>query len=238
MIAVSYSRMTVFEHCPQRAKFAFIDKIPEPQPDTETAAARGMTIHQLAEDYVSGKLEKLPTELKDFSGSFDELRDAYNENRVVVEDLWCFNEGWQRVENDDWSNIWLRIKADATEHKQNYLRVIDYKTGKKLGNEVKHDDQLGLYVVAAFMMHPSVELIDAELWYLDQGETTARQYTRTEAMRRFERYNKRLLNMSMANDFPAKPSIHNCRFCPYKTGSYGTKKYSLTGTGSCEKNPL
>ena len=66
----SYSKLLDAEQCMLRVKYKHIDHIPEAK---APAAERGTQIHQMAEDYVSGKLKKLRPELRHFATEFDVL---------------------------------------------------------------------------------------------------------------------------------------------------------------------
>lgn len=234
----SYSRLAVYEKCPHHAKLAFVDKLPEPpaDPKKESPLDRGTRIHGYAEQYIRGDINILPSDLDKFDDEFEELREKYEDSKVAVEELWCFDDTWELVPNDDWNNIWLRIKGDAIVFGEDSVTLIDFKTGKRDNNEVKHFDQVGLYALAASVKYPDPVMFHCELWYLDHGEVTRHDFARIDLQRRFIKYNERLLNMTKATQFPPKPNIHTCRFCPYKTGPLG--KSGQEGTGACNLNPV
>ncbi|RKY95026.1 MAG: hypothetical protein DRQ01_00815 [Ignavibacteriae bacterium] len=224
--AGSYSRLDIFSQCKFRAKLAFIDKIPEPKrgpgpltaPDgsAEWHNDRGSRIHDLAENYVNGSSKSLDKSLFKFRDEFDKLRFLYKGDTVLTEQMWCYNNAWKPIKNNDWDNIWMRIKTDATiflTPKKGV--VIDYKTGKKFGNEVKHAQQTQLYALAAFIKYPKLQEIETELWYLDQNELTAIRYTRAEAMRLFNLWNNKNIVMTTTTKFPPNPNAYTCKWCPY-----------------------
>lgn len=71
------------------------------------------------------------------------------------------------------STTWVRIKLDALVFEEdNSARVIDYKTGKKWGNEITHGQQCLLYAIGTFYRYPEIEAVQTELWYLDKQQTT------------------------------------------------------------------
>ena len=142
--AWSYSALKVFEQCAYRSYIAKVKKIQE---DSGPAAERGTMIHQQAEDYVNGTLGEFPDTLKKFKSEFEELRDGYADAKVELEGEWGFDINWQPV---GWmeKNTWARIKLDALVHQdETSARVIDYKTGKKFGNEIGHSQQALLYAL-------------------------------------------------------------------------------------------
>ena len=161
----SFSRLTVFEQCKFRAKLQMIDKIPDPTP--RPAADRGTEIHQTCEDYVRGTAA-LRKEMRHFEEEFVVLRDLFKKGKVSLEGEWGFTKDWEPC---DYKKAWLRAKADAVVWlSPTHVVVIDYKTGKRFGNEVKHGEQLQLYALCMMVRHPEIERVTVELWYLDQNE--------------------------------------------------------------------
>lgn len=226
--AWSYSRLTVFEQCKQRAKLAYIDRIPEPERPlppgkTEHANDRGHRVHEAAERFIQGDGELIP-ELNAFRTEFLRLRKLYAEGKVSLEGEWAVDRDWEPT---DWrsNNTWARIKLDAFVHlSKSHGVVIDYKTGKKFGNEVKHAEQGQLYQLAAFLRYLDMEVIDVEFWYTDQDDITHMRYTRDQGLRFFRYFDSRGEAVTTTLDFPPNPNKISCRWCPY----------SPRGTGHCE----
>ena len=225
----SYSRLLDFEACPLMAKLKIIDKIPEPERPlppgkTEHANDRGTRIHDAAERFVRGGVELIP-ELKSFSAEFHDLRNKYEHGMVSLEGEWAVNKDWEPVAWGD-KDAWARIKLDAfVRLSKTHAVVIDYKTGKKFGNEIKHAEQTQLYQLAAFLRYPELETIDVELWYTDQDDLTHMKYTRSQGMRFFQNFNQRGIAMTSAEEFPPSPNVFACKWCPY----------GPRGTGDCDK---
>lgn len=215
--AWSYSALKVFEQCAYRSYIAKVKKIQE---DSGPAAERGTMIHQQAEDYVNGTLGEFPDTLKKFKSEFEELRDGYADAKVELEGEWGFDINWQPV---GWmeKNTWARIKLDALVHQdETSARVIDYKTGKKFGNEIGHSQQALLYALASFLRYPDLQYAQTELWYLDLGETTVKSFTRDQAMQFMPTWHKRAVAMTTCTDFAPTPSKDSCRWCSYRKGEF------------------
>lgn len=216
----SYSRLEVFEKCKRYAFLKFIQRIPDPRPNP--TADRGTKIHLKAEHYVMGKIDHLPQELKKFEEEFEFLRTLYQRGKVSLEGEWGFDKDWKPV---DWRSAWLRVKCDAVVWLDDKtIVVIDYKTGKKFGNEIKHGEQTQMYAAAACALYPQVETIHTELWYLDQDELTPAKHSRSRSMIALSRFNERGLKITEATVFPPNPSKVSCKWCPYKP----------SGTGDCK----
>ncbi len=219
----SFSVLMDFETCNYRA---FLKSVRRLKQKENEFSSRGNHIHKLAEDFVNGEIEGLPNELIKFEKEFDEImgRKA-NGDQILVEQEWAFTETWEPTQ---WrgSSAWARIKADlcAFESQKSVL-IVDHKTGKKFGNELKHGQQLQFYVVSAFLMYPELEYVEAELWYLDHGIKTVKRYTRDEAMVFLPRWEERAIKMTTTTEFIPSPSKNNCLWCPYGRAN---------GTGDCE----
>lgn len=224
MTSWSYSRLQIFEQCKLRAKIQYIDKVPEPERPlpagkTEHANDRGTRIHTGAELFVKGGVELLP-ELEAFRTEFEALRTMHAKGKVSLEGEWCMNPEWEPTA---WSSrdAWLRLKLDAmVTMSPSHAIVIDYKTGRKHGNEIKHAEQGQLYQLTTFLRYPELQTIDVEFWYTDQDEITHMTYTRSQGMRFFNNYNKRGQIITSTNEFPANPNMFSCKWCPY--GPRGT----------------
>ena len=227
--AWSFSRLEVFEKCPYRAYLKIVERRPEPPSERrDVALDKGRRVHDLAESYVRGDLEELPNELGKFSEKFEYKRKVFAAGNAEVEEDWAYDEDWQRTE---WSapGTWLRVKLDWMEwhdEERTSAAVIDYKTGRKDGNEVKHSQQGQLYVLAAFMRYPSLQVVRVEFEYLDHGKTSIPKiYTREQAMKFFANFDERGRKMTEATVFTPRPNRVNCKFCPYGPDN---------GDGSCE----
>lgn len=217
----SYSRIIDFEGCRFKAYLKYAERIPDPNPSP--AADRGTAIHQLAEDFVRGKIKPLPKELMKFKDEFESLRDKFKAGAVTLEEEWAFTPDWDIGE---WRSGWLRLKLDAScMLSTKYAAVIDYKTGKKFGNELKHSEQTQLYALAMFLRNPKLEKVTAELWYLDIDDLTSLTVSREEGLRFLKQFDRRGRRMTEATDFKPNPNIHSCKWCPY--GPWGT--------GHCKK---
>lgn len=253
--AWSYSRLQVGEACGYRARLAYIDKVPEPTRAVLPAAQeypdeRGARIHTAAERFVLSDTSTLAPELaKHFAPEFHKLRALHTMGVVTCEQSWEYDDAWRPLAplgafpSGSWSpefatrffKIWVRIKLDASVFLSPTEAVfIDYKTGRRFGNEVKHGEQMQLYQLGAFLKYPTLQRATTELWYLDQNERAAQTFTRAQGLRFLRGFNARGIAFTSMSDFTPQPNQHNCRWCPYKTGAL---RQGVNGTGHCDKNP-
>lgn len=221
----SISRVQTFEQCKYRAKLQWLDKIPDLQP--KTAADRGTQIHQEAEDYVKGQ-SGFTDNLRFFKADFDALAAHFSQGRVICEEEWGFDHNWQIA---DWKRAWLRLKCDAVCHLDaKHLAVIDYKTGKRFGNEVKHAIQLQLYALCALIRYHEVEQVTCELWYLDQNELASFTMKRSQLKKYLAYFDKKGREFTEETEFKPNPNVISCKYCPYHPTKQGDCKFGVITT--------
>ncbi len=217
--AWSFSRLAKYENCPRSARYAYIDKLPEPKAE---AMERGSRIHKLAEDYVR-KGGRLPKELKQFKDEFSQLRQWEAE----TEAQWAFDQNWAPT---DWfgKDTWVRIMVDATHFEYDddgnadTLVIIDHKTGKKKADG-EYEDQLELYALGGFATW-DVSKVRVELWFLDSGDIVPDEYYQRFVPAAKKRWAKRAARMLKDETF-APIAGFKCRWCPF----------NVTKGGPCEK---
>jgi CRISPR/Cas system-associated exonuclease Cas4 (RecB family) len=208
----SYSRLGTYESCPKKAYYSYVEKIPQEQ---HPAAQRGTRIHQLAEDYIVGKLKIMPKELRLFSEAFEKLREDWLAKKVHVEQDWAFDKEWAIA---PWSGdtTWGRYKIDAFLKEEAFGKVIDFKTGKYWSNQTGYRDQCSLYACGVFSRFPDLENVETELWYLDHQKITRHAFTREEIEEVQVKFTERATVMCTDVEFTATPSDNSCRWCAYK----------------------
>lgn len=238
----SFSRILGYETCPHQTRLKYKDgktELPRPPPPAgkEIASDRGSRIHLHAEQFVDGTYDSLIDELLCFEAELQHLRQLRHESpeQVLLEQLWTFDDTWSPCPADH-PDLWLRVIPDVfvwVDPEMTEAVVVDYKTGKRIGNEVKHAQQVQLYQLAAFMKFPQLEFVSSEIWYLDHDELARTTFTRKQGMRFLHGWNTRAMKFTTDTKFEPRPSTWNCRFCPYQTGF---NKW-LVGTGDCDLNP-
>ena len=220
--AWSFSRWNTYQKCPRQAFYRFLQKLPEPE---APPLVRGKEIHQESEDYLNGKLAEVPASLAAFRAEYEELRER--DDRVTAEEGLTFNRRWEPIHEDipRYFNpsTWLRVKVDILEREGEHARVVDVKTGKV--REAEHTPQLELYAPAVFLQYPSVQTLDAELWYVDQEDILSETYDRDEVPDLIREWEERVAPMLTDATFEPRPDHPKCKFCPFS---------HRFGNGPCE----
>lgn len=224
--AWSFSTLDIYNKCPYRSYLSKVKKIKEVQAE---AANRGELIHGQFEDFVRGDSDKITPAMKHKVTEARRLQIAYEQGRVEVEENWGFDANWQPVGYFS-STVWARIKLDAIEHETRTSAVItDWKSGKKMGNEMKHTKQLQLYTIAAFLRYPELNHIEGRMEYTDQASKNIlmKTWTREKAMLLLPSWTNAATAMTTQTVFQAKPNTSNCKFCPYSPAQGGQCVYGV-----------
>lgn len=219
--AWSITRLLEFEKCPHASYLRSIAKSSLPELPKDHPMIRGSRIHKEVEHYINGATEDFPSSGKKLQEELDFCRDMYQEGLASVEGQWAFDEDWASV---DWfgDTVWLRTVADCFVNRGNEAIIYDWKTGKSFGNEVKYMQQMQLYAISAFMLHPELQWVDATIGFLDDGKLRTKNFERGAKINKLiARFTERGNRMTNCTDFRPRPNTMNCKYCPF--GPEGTK---------------
>lgn len=216
----SYSTWNTWRKCPRRIFFAKIQRLPDPM---GKAAQRGIKIHEIAEEFIKGKIDKLPVtgtgkELRDFGKDFIRLRESATAKSEL--DL-TFTRTWGQTHWRDWDHAWVRIKVDAFDRPDpETIVIVDFKTGQRRD----YDKQLELYGLGGMKAFPKVKKVIGEIWYLDEGKSNdpieAIEFTKKEEPALQKLWEERVKPMMADTTFRAQPSSE-CSWCPFSKGKGG-----------------
>ena len=196
----SFSSLMNYERCPHSVEPGSKD-YSQPRPE---AAHRGIDIHKEIEEYLSNfRLNDVP------EPKFGLPFKALAIQSPKCEEKWVLNDKWYPKEP-----AWLRCQIDAYVKDEGTIIIYDWKTGKRDGNEVKHTQQMQLYLCVATIIFPTIQNFTSQLWYIDQGKiVSGKTYTKDQLNPIAQRWDKRGKRMTSDTEFIAKPSKSNCRFC-------------------------
>lgn len=215
----SFSRLGDFEKCKKYFWLKHEQRVPEPERPLpkgklEHGNERGSRVHDNLEGYVRGDHDALCAEAeKNFGPHVDLLRVLHAEGMVELEQDWGMSKDWEIA---PWGSAYLRLKLDALVHlSPTEAYVLDYKTGAKFHNEVKHMQQLQLYALVTFLRYPKLETVEVALWYIDGHGITSMVLTRDQALRFKRNFDKRGSDLVNCTSWPASANRFSCMFCMY-----------------------
>jgi len=219
--AWSFSRWDVYQSCPAKAYYKFIERLPDP---SGPAAERGNMVHRAAEDFVEGKIKAVPTELRAHSLEMREIKKV----KAVCEQEWALTEGFEAQTGWFDRDAWCRAKVDVLDTSKKIYkvpRIIDHKTGKVYPE--KHALQGELYALFGLKIL-EVSAVTVEFWYHDLGPRvkSVEYYGLGERSlpKMMKRWGARTKAMLSDTKFKATPSTLSCRWCPFANSKGGPCK--------------
>lgn len=219
--AWSFSTLKSFEECPYRV---YLSKVKKLKGEGSEAADRGTRIHDEAEAFIRGEMDRLPKDLKKMEQTYVDLQDQFDKNpeRFQLEEDWGFTARWGKTGYFD-NDVWLRQKLDVFEKWDTSCVISDHKSGRKHGNELKHADQGLQYAIGAFKRYPELDFAKVQFLYIDHNEEMVKNYTRERAIKFLPRLEQRAFALTNATEqqlIKPNPSKNNCRFCDHaKSGA-------------------
>lgn len=220
VLAWSYSRYSDYKQCPAKFMYKHLMKLPDPG---NAAMQRGNVIHKLAEDFVKGKLKKLPPELKGVKHEIEFLHDI----GAVAEESWGFKQDWEWIGRQGWfgDDVWFRAKTDVRVlYEDDTLLLGDWKTGKKY---FANEEQIELFALAGYRRFPQAREVDTRLWYTDaepDDNAIERTYTPKELEAVQRDWTKRVIPMFVDRRFAPTPN-DKCTRCPFSKAKGGPCKF-------------
>lgn len=221
----SYKKIKMYRACPFSVKLKYIDRVPEPpqDPKYDHKRLRGIKAHDDLEAAVNVG-GPVPEEFADFApivASYVELGGKAESDEYFDS---CWNPMTPELVNGWPKGHWLVVKKDVRVLTPSYSLVVDWKTGKKHGNELDHFEQMKLYAVTEWRLYPGLPEYSVELQYLDQKDTWMHKFTPRDLERHWAHFDKDVDVMFNDKLFRPKPNILTCRYCPYN---------HKNGTGAC-----
>lgn len=211
--SLSYSGLKLYETCPRKFKYVYVDKLPDP---SGPAAVRGTKLHNSVERVLKRETEQLDEELAGVKPIFDMWVDKHAESEVPF----ALDSALCPVVFESDSRVFRGI-IDVIITEESTATVIDIKTGKIRD----YADQLKAYATALFLCRPDIQEIKTAILFVDHNQLTyGVTYTRTqlEALKLW--LLGKLQVVKSDNVFAPNPS-YLCQFCNFSQKKGGSCKW-------------
>ncbi len=253
----SYSKMSLYNECPLKYKFKYVEKLPEkpkyffafgqaihesleyfhsysPHPSKESLIEKFKLIWS-EKDYIQKGYESIEKHEADFIKACD-LLSKYQDKHGLETDTPFLLEYKTEVEVDGLNVIMV---ADRIEYLgDGLIKIIDYKTGKPAGRTPEQlymyqkiselDNRLSEKVFTKTGEKVDHVKIDSLMYYYIEG-LREKNYSRASEKEIEVFWEKALLTAEniRAEKFDPKPSERSCSFCDFKTYCPVYKEKSL-----------
>lgn len=216
----SFKKWKMYKQCPMAVKLKYVERCPEPPPDpkSEEARQRGIRVHDQMRAAVLQE-----TEVPAFAKDFSDIIAALVERGAQAEVPMYLNNRW--LQHPTYEGHWLQLTQDVlvVAEQDGFVLTGDWKTGRRYGNEYFHFKQMELYSVAAWRVYPGMPEYINELYYLDKKDVWTITFTEAQLEKALANWDAEVDVMFNDKTFRPRPSVDNCRFCPF----------SSRGSGAC-----
>lgn len=227
----SYTKIDTFQHCPFKYKLRYIKRIQE-NLDNNVAIHKGSLAHLVLERKVNNETDLNDPELvelllklakedtmkilksvkKFINGDFFQALDLEN---GVAEQMFHLDSNLNPCTKTE---AFISGKIDYREIKDEYVLIIDWKTGKKTLKEIqmykKNDLQLDLYALWALQKFPDMQTVHAMLYYIESEVADEKLYSREDIQMLKDRIMKNIDVIRETSDFTRNLGPL-CDYCAY-----------------------
>jgi hypothetical protein len=208
----SYSSLATFKQCPQKFKFAYIDRVEVEQEPPSPAMERGSKIHDSVENFLLRKSEFLHPDIHKNYGQFmSSLREEPGD--VLPEWKWGITWDFQPCGYSD-SNCMIHGFMDAViipEDPKANIPLYEWKTGKRYP---EHPAQANTYATALMIHHPERPGVDAMITYFDQTDYWKIYYPEGMMLDYKHKMRVKIDEVIFEKRFPPKPTF-KCKWCKF-----------------------
>jgi CRISPR/Cas system-associated exonuclease Cas4 (RecB family) len=232
----SFSKISVFEQCPRKFKYQYIDKLPVPR-KPQIHNDRGKLFHLLLEH--DGDLKKVK-ETKDWKEiishnllSKENIKEVFSiyknfisskegqsilKHKALLKEFPLgLNENLEIVKYDD-KDVVLRGFIDACyilEDRSDVCLVIDWKSGKKKTKEQQSWAQLLWYSLGLFSQNPELEKIILVFAYVEHNHLNTKVVYRKDIEKYKKALHDKIQKIETEKDFPKEESPL-CSYCDFE----------------------
>lgn len=205
----SVSSWNVWSDC---ARQYLLDKIKKLYPFTGNAATeRGTMIHKKLENYLLGKIQGVPDELRKIGREVRRLKEL----KAEAEAEWTLTADERQTTATDWGGAWLRAKVDANAplDEEEHI-IVDLKSGRPRPALAQKQVYAGMS-----KFFKKAERVVVELLYCDQdGDDRIDQevYTAREVEQLWTKWKAKGQLMLRDREFQPKPG-KACERCAYRS---------------------
>lgn len=227
----SYSKIDAFKTCPYKFYLQYLKRISEPQ-DSLAAIHKGNLVHLLLEQKLTGDVDLEDKELRDLLDKLakeDITKTLRSVKKFIEGDFWASLNA-KNATAEQWIYLDKTLspcskpesfvigKVDYIEKKEDYVLIIDWKTGKKTNKELtmykSNNLQLDIYALWALQKFSDFESVNAMLYYIETHATLEKIYSKNDINDLKEKVASAILEVRNNKEFERKMGPL-CDYCGY-----------------------
>jgi hypothetical protein len=213
MIALSYSRLSTYEQCPNKFKLQYVDKTYKDDSDNP-AFVRGSKIHKQCENYINfckkkGTKPSMSVEAENavplINGIIGNFKEVHAEQKLSLN---------TKFGKCDWFSKATMYRAilDMVAIGDDKAVIIDFKTGKVREYDDKPTGQLHLASCFIFANYPNIQEVSTAYAFLDHKITLPKVFTRDEFDSMKETFRGMFDKVNMEKEWTPKVNSY-CHWC-------------------------
>jgi RecB family exonuclease len=208
-MAFSPSKIKLYEQCPLKYKFIYIDKLPEPP---NPHASRGTMLHAELENAMKDGLPLLSENTQWLEPQIKHWKELNAESEMIF----AVDENWQRCEMDNPKAL-VRGIIDLFYKDGVTATVRDFKSGKQRD----YSDQVKLYATVIMCIMPEIEEVQLRIDYLDLKKTERYESVTREQLPELRAYFQDKMDMVGKDTIFAPNPSYLCKWCNFRKSNGG-----------------
>ncbi len=227
----SFSQWETYNECPAKWNYRSVMKLPSSPPGP--AAARGLEMHDRAEQYIIGQRPDLVPPATRFGGKaavtihpkyipvLDAFKDHENGDRYTERKV-GFDDEWYLCGSHKSSSASCIAVLDAVRAIKGVVYVGEWKSGQMKNT---HADQRKMYALAALRIY-NVDEVQVTTYYFEDTAPPQRLVVSSSAEQKLkDLWNGRVNQMKTDKILAPKPGM-GCRWCDYSKSKGGPCQFS------------
>lgn len=226
----SFSQWENYNSCPARWNFKSVLKLPGTPPGP--AAARGLSMHDRCENYITGQIDvdmllngdptkrfgdKKEAKISEkYLHVLDEFKDHPNGDRYTEHKL-GFDAEWYLSGGISKTSACIGV-LDAVRCESKVLHIGEWKSGQPKDT---HGDQRKIYALFGLRKWVHVDQVEVTTYYLEDTAPPQKLVVKATAEEKLKAlWNGRVEQMQSDKILAPKPGVH-CRWCDYSKAKAG-----------------
>lgn len=212
----SFSKLSLYNQCPRKFKYRYIDKIKVPFVYNE-ALLKGGAVHSILEHHPDESTHKLANTYKHIAQRFlkTELANQIFKQPTLREFDFGLSKKLEPTEYND-SDALFRGSIDCIFKEEDQLVLIDFKTGKLKDEKYQSFDQLMFYSLYFFQKYKELQTIKISYVYVEHENAENYLVLERKYLNNYVKQLIDIIKLAETEENFNKNITPLCGYCDYK----------------------